>query len=182
MNLRSTGIAILDEFLTPLHIDKHAHKLITDLNRDEKQQDGKHSFLLDEIYHRCEALRETAWFRKKPELAQDCFDLDIGSGQTVSVFLRLIDNPNKAPVFLVCIKPGCNATFALPLDDRLSELNLSAREREVAYLVYQGLRNSEISKKLNISRYTVENHLKSIFEKLQVNSRTRLAHQLTKSL
>lgn len=66
----------------------------------------------------------------------------------------------------------------MSLDHCLKELMLTPREREIAYLVYEGLRNNEIADRLCISVYTVENHLKSIFAKLRVNSRTRLIHKL----
>ena len=61
---------------------------------------------------------------------------------------------------------------------RLVERGLSRRECDVAFLVSRGFTNTEVSEKLCISRYTVENHLKSIFAKLGVRNRTRLTHYL----
>jgi DNA-binding CsgD family transcriptional regulator len=55
---------------------------------------------------------------------------------------------------------------------------LSAREREVAEAVAFGLSNKELAARLNISVRTVENHLRSIFAKLNVTTRTRLAARL----
>ncbi len=48
---------------------------------------------------------------------------------------------------------------------------LSEREREVLGLLAQGLTNKQISSQLFISTNTVKRHLKSIFEKLEVNTR-----------
>jgi predicted ATPase/DNA-binding CsgD family transcriptional regulator len=48
---------------------------------------------------------------------------------------------------------------------------LSEREAEVLRLVAQGLSNPEIAEKLVLSRRTVEAHLRSIFNKLDVTSR-----------
>ncbi|HEY0753250.1 MAG TPA: response regulator transcription factor [Ktedonobacteraceae bacterium] len=48
---------------------------------------------------------------------------------------------------------------------------LTARELEVLRLVVQGVRNSEIGQRLNISIKTVESHLTSIYGKLGVQSR-----------
>lgn len=48
---------------------------------------------------------------------------------------------------------------------------LTAREREVLVLVSKGCRLPELAEKLAISRHTVSDHLKSIYRKLNVNSR-----------
>jgi DNA-binding NarL/FixJ family response regulator len=55
----------------------------------------------------------------------------------------------------------------------LSELNaLTDREREVLDLLAQGLTNKEIAEKLYITTNTVKRHLKSVFEKLDVHTRS----------
>jgi len=52
---------------------------------------------------------------------------------------------------------------------------LSAREREVLELLAQGLHDKEIAAKLCISLPTVRYHLKHIYDKLHVRSRTEAA-------
>ncbi len=56
--------------------------------------------------------------------------------------------------------------------------NLTTREMQIARLVAQGKHNSEVARELQISQYTVETHLKHIYAKLNVGSRTELAHVL----
>ncbi|MDD2055058.1 response regulator transcription factor [Pseudomonas putida] len=54
---------------------------------------------------------------------------------------------------------------------------LSAREHEILELVSQGMTNREIAEQLFISRYTVECHIKRIYRKLAVSSRTRAVNE-----
>ena len=51
------------------------------------------------------------------------------------------------------------------------EYGLSAREREVLELMVQGLIKKEIADRLGLSYHTVDNHLRSIYAKLQVHTR-----------
>jgi DNA-binding CsgD family transcriptional regulator len=55
---------------------------------------------------------------------------------------------------------------------------LSTREFEVAEAVALGLSNKEVATCLDISVRTVENHMRSIFAKLRVSTRTRMAAKL----
>ncbi len=54
-------------------------------------------------------------------------------------------------------------------------VSLSAREREVVRLVVDGASNDEIGARLGISSRTVESHLRRLFDRLSVASRTELA-------
>ena len=58
---------------------------------------------------------------------------------------------------------------------RLSGGSLSGREREILELLTHGLSNKEIGGKLDLSPFTVKNHLARIFPKLRVRSRTAAA-------
>jgi DNA-binding NarL/FixJ family response regulator len=54
-------------------------------------------------------------------------------------------------------------------------VSLSPREREVVQLVVNGASNDEIGSRLGISSRTVESHLRRLFERHDVASRTELA-------
>jgi len=60
--------------------------------------------------------------------------------------------------------------------DSESEGTLSSREEQILRLVAKGLSNREIAEQLFLSRYTVESHIKHIYRKLAVSSRTRAIH------
>lgn len=53
---------------------------------------------------------------------------------------------------------------------------LTARESQILSLVAEGLGNKDIADRLCLSRYTVECHIKRIYRKLAVSSRTRAIH------
>lgn len=59
-----------------------------------------------------------------------------------------------------------------------SQISLSPRERAIAKLVAQGLPNTAIGARLDISPWTVATHLRRMFVKLDVNSRTAMITRL----
>lgn len=51
---------------------------------------------------------------------------------------------------------------------------LTARERQLARLLLDGLPNTEIAQQLYISTYTVRDHVKAVLDKLGVHSKREL--------
>ncbi len=88
------------------------------------------------------------------------FNRRFAEGQSMSmegVWLRaqeLLGAPARAPAAL----PG----------------GLTAREMEVVGMVAQGLPDREVANRLHLSRFTVNNHLRNIFGKLNLSSRAAL--------
>jgi DNA-binding NarL/FixJ family response regulator len=69
-------------------------------------------------------------------------------------------------------------------DDELTrpDSGLSAREREVMSLIAGGHTNGEIAAHLFLAEKTVKNHVRSIYSKLGVDSRTEaIAHWLART-
>jgi DNA-binding NarL/FixJ family response regulator len=62
--------------------------------------------------------------------------------------------------------------FQKPLAQPGAKIELSTRESEILQLLSQGFANKEIADKLNISYQTVKVHVKHIYEKLHVRSRS----------
>jgi len=57
---------------------------------------------------------------------------------------------------------------------------LTERQVKILKLVSQGFSSKEIGEKLDITYYTVTTHIKNIYNKLQVNSRTEALHEALK--
>jgi DNA-binding NarL/FixJ family response regulator len=55
---------------------------------------------------------------------------------------------------------------------------LTPREKQIAYLAAQGLTNRQIGVETGLSINTISNHLKRVYAKLGVQSRTELAWRL----
>lgn len=77
---------------------------------------------------------------------------------------RIIAELQPAPV---------QATQQPPAPSQTAGSTLTVREQEILQLVADGLTNREIAEKLELSRFTVECHVKHIYRKLAVSSRTR---------
>lgn len=60
----------------------------------------------------------------------------------------------------------------------MHNLKLTSREEEIVKYICQGLSNREIGNKLCISLTTVATHIRHIFQKLEVKSRSKLINEL----
>ena len=59
---------------------------------------------------------------------------------------------------------------------------LSPREREILPLLADGLRYKEIADELNISIETIRTHIRNIYQKLEVGSRTEALNKIYRRL
>lgn len=84
------------------------------------------------------------------------------------------DDPGQDSV-AVTLAPASAAELE-PL--RLALYDLTPREREVVKLLIRGATNDDIAGTLWISRYTVKDHIKAVYAKLQVASRAELSAKL----
>lgn len=65
--------------------------------------------------------------------------------------------------------------------EQMEQAGLSAREQEVAWLIYRGYANRQIAEELYISETTVKKHASHIYEKLQISGRKELRSCISKA-
>jgi DNA-binding CsgD family transcriptional regulator len=85
----------------------------------------------------------------------------------------------------VALRPGDEVALILDAARRpemaevvMRAYGLSVRERDVAQRVIAGASTAEVAAELHISPWTVQDHLKSVFDKVGVRSRGELAKEV----
>jgi DNA-binding CsgD family transcriptional regulator len=96
------------------------------------------------------------------------------SGRWITVRGWVLQNGSEART-AITLEPARGPDLAELLADAHG---LTACERRVSKLVAQGLPNAAIAARLYLSTYTVQDHLKSIFAKLDVSNRGQLVARL----
>lgn len=74
-----------------------------------------------------------------------------------------------------CTEHRIGSSESAPEPENAHWARLTCREKQVARLVGQGLRQQDIADRLGISIHTVKNHLRRVFMKLDVTNRVELA-------
>ncbi|MDP9474942.1 MAG: LuxR C-terminal-related transcriptional regulator [Actinomycetota bacterium] len=98
------------------------------------------------------------------------------SGRWLTLYGSLSEaTPERRAETMIIIEPT-KPEELLPFS--MSAYGLSPREEELAKLVVRGLSTARISRTLFISEHTVNNHLRSVFEKVGVRSRGELVKRL----
>lgn len=182
------GVLLLDDKLQVVYCDSEAREMCLSIaHKRQGEANGA----------------EDKYFPVPLEIVQDCLvlkQLFEGRNRTVRLHRRRIISCGKegnrfqtrssvvqqprlgvyTPHFLVSLIDLCE-TYKIEDEILKEKHHLTEREVEIVRSVCEGLTNEKIAQKLFISRLTVGNHLKNIFEKTGVKNRTELARltQLT---
>jgi DNA-binding CsgD family transcriptional regulator len=98
------------------------------------------------------------------------------SGRWLTLYGSITEaTPERRAETVIIIEPT-KPEELLPFS--MSAYGLSPREEELVKLVVRGLSTTRISRTLFISEHTVNNHLRSVFEKVGVRSRGELVKRL----
>jgi len=170
------GIIVMDGSLEVIYQNENAIEFLSNLNKAARGRQTFHSFLPKEIYEPCKQLITSAHRRGTSKHQHHRFYLASPAGQQrLSVHLRIITHCASNPLLLLGFD---SKEEKLSLIGRLRRLGLTRREVDLVLLLSKGLTNREIGRKLFISEYTVENHLRSIYRKMDVTNRTAVVHRL----
>lgn len=82
---------------------------------------------------------------------------------------------HNPPVKIILLEPQPSS---ICIQAGLKHYNLSCRQEEIALLAATGHFNKEIAEKLFITEHTVKDHLKEIFQKMGVHSRSELCPKI----
>jgi len=93
-----------------------------------------------------------------------------GSDGWITLHASLPGPPGAGRIAVVLARAGGARSATV----RLEAFGATAREREVATLLARGLSRAELAEALVLSPHTVEDHVKSLYEKLGVASRQEL--------
>jgi DNA-binding CsgD family transcriptional regulator len=175
------GFMILDDKLQPIYSNSGAREFCLALDQKREHQGIEEEIQASpvprEILQDCLELK--ALFQKGHQTASLRRQrmMDTGQNKRFQVISSLVE-----PSF----QEGSSVRFVIYLLD-FSEIckgreealrekyQLTKREIDIVRWVSHGLTNDEIGEKLYISRFTVETHLKNIFDKTKVKHRTGLA-------
>lgn len=128
-------------------------------------------------------IRETKRLKHLPVIMMTALDNEVDQVSGLKVGADdYITKPFNLPTLLARIEAlmrrvswvSTTPVLDLPFESDDSEMEtLTTREKEMLSYVAKGFSNKEISEKLFVSELTVKTHLKNIFKKLNVNSRTQ---------
>ena len=96
------------------------------------------------------------------------------SGRWLSIHASILGE-GPGPRCVVILEPAGTVEIAPLIADAYA---LTERERAITQLVAQGLATDAISQRLHLSPWTIQDHLKSIFEKTGVGTRGELVARL----
>ena len=178
------GFMILDDQFRPIYSNSEAKEFCLAFYQKQKHQaidrEVEASSVPSEILQDCSNLK--ALFRKGYQTASLRRQrmMDVGQNKKFQIISSLVEHSfqeDSSVRFVVYLLDF--SEISRGREEALREkYQLTKREIDIVRWVSHGLTNDEIGEKLYISRFTVETHLKNIFDKTKVKHRTGLANLL----
>jgi DNA-binding CsgD family transcriptional regulator len=184
MESHTEGIILLDSQLKPLYLNSKAKLFNVRINsisqRKFIERDNTDITLTREILQDCKNLIETHNYGSSMSSYGSHANKIINTEGQIRYFVQYFPvslpfSEFKVPRFIIFLNKLTNSGD-IPEEYFIEQNKLSKREESISQYAAMGLTNKQIAEKLNISPFTVQNHLKNIYDKTGLNSRTKLAN------
>ena len=86
--------------------------------------------------------------------------------------LRRVTDGQRLSSQELCVKEACSGARDDATENALAPL--TKRERQIVNLVFEGLSNKQVGRRLDLTSGTIKVHLHNIFDKLAINNRSAL--------
>lgn len=175
------GFMILDDELRPIYWNSKAKEFCLALYRKQQPQvnevEPENSLIPFEILQDCLELKPLFQSGYPPASLLRQKMMDAGQNKRFQIISSLVEHPiqeTPSPRFVIYLLDY--SEICKGREEILREkYQLTKREIDIVRCVCQGLTNDEVGEKLFISRFTVETHLKNIFDKTRIKHRAGLA-------
>jgi DNA-binding CsgD family transcriptional regulator len=153
---------LLDSQLTIRYADARATTLLAEMRQVQRRDDKHLPEALIRLTSECGPGTGVASVRETIELSD---------GDTVDISVRRVGEAGENCRYCVSLSADART---LPPVSVLREAGLTARQIDIVERMARGESNPEIANGLEISRFTVQSHVKAIYERLGVHSRVGL--------
>jgi DNA-binding CsgD family transcriptional regulator len=175
---RPEGIILLDAKSRPIFFNKKAEQMCSLMSNQKLELPPKHEgaemTLPLDVIEECKHLINSR--DDKSSFSHNRI-INAKNGERFYIKYTLINQSCRditTPYFIIHINDLSKNNNELDAG-LLKDCGLSEREEKVAQYVSLGLTNKEIGEKIGISQFTVQSHLRNIFDKTGIERRTQLA-------
>jgi len=180
------GIAALDLEKAPLFINREAVRICEEMRKEAISKNdlcSAESVIPPQLLMDCEAIKKS--FKDRQKVGVESFPTKertiwLSPHRRCRFRCSIVNsslNDFSYPLFLITME-------SLPAHPKINDqavkrdYHLTNREAEIVSYIFKGYKNADIADSLFISEGTVKNHLRNIFEKVDVKNRTGLIHKL----
>lgn len=173
--LPNKDVMILDQDLRPIFINGHICELLDVPVRGGQNSDSLRPYLPVEILTCCDQWKALSGSGGQSPLLEKIDFKVFKSGSPLSGDVRICKSISNDKIFIINLNSN---EQKLINDQNCEKYGLTHREKDIVMLVSTGMTNPEIAQRLYISVRTVQNHLRSIYAKVNVHNRTSLVSRL----
>jgi DNA-binding CsgD family transcriptional regulator len=182
----SQGVVLVDYELRPVYFNSEAKRICLYLSRKSQEPTNSVSHkneefsLTSEIVEDCSILKEQLQSENNidPLQRQRIISTERNKMFYIECFVTWQHSEiSSKPCFVISLE-DISKTHKVKQDIMQKKYHLTDREVDIIHYAIDGLTNKEIAESLSISKFTVETHLRHVFEKTGVKNRTELAKMM----